>query len=56
MSILELNVSDYICAVKKMMAFQGSDVNESELSEWFASNQLDLNSGKVVVSHLPALE
>ncbi|XVF76908.1 hypothetical protein PTKIN_Ptkin13bG0305000 [Pterospermum kingtungense] len=28
---------------------QGSEVNESELSEWFASNHLDLNSGKVVV-------
>ncbi|OMO97682.1 D-alanine--D-alanine ligase [Corchorus olitorius] len=28
---------------------QGSEVNESELSDWFASNQLDFNSGKVVV-------
>lgn len=28
---------------------KGSEVNESDLSEWFASNNLDLNSGKVVV-------
>lgn len=28
---------------------QGTEVNESELSKWFASNQLDINSGKVVV-------
>ncbi|OMO84913.1 D-alanine--D-alanine ligase [Corchorus capsularis] len=28
---------------------QGSEVNESELSDWFASNQLDFDSGKVVV-------
>ncbi|CAK7336658.1 unnamed protein product [Dovyalis caffra] len=28
---------------------QGSETNESELSKWFTSNQLDPNSGKVVV-------
>lgn len=28
---------------------QGTEVNEFELSKWFASNQLNINSGKVVV-------
>ncbi|KDO63306.1 hypothetical protein CISIN_1g0022071mg, partial [Citrus sinensis] len=28
---------------------QGSEVNESELSNWFVTNKLDPNSGKVVV-------
>lgn len=31
---------------------QSNEANDSELSEWFERNQLDSNSGRVVVRHI----
>ncbi|KAK9290008.1 hypothetical protein L1049_008171 [Liquidambar formosana] len=44
---LELNRQGFITVPSFLV--QGSELNESELSKWFARNQLDTNSGKVVV-------
>lgn len=44
---LELNRQGFITIPS--FCLQGSELNESELSKWFTRNQLDTNSGKVVV-------
>ncbi|XP_021289787.1 uncharacterized protein LOC110420741 [Herrania umbratica] len=44
-----LGLSKHGFAAVPSFLVQGSEVNESDLSKWFASNQLDFNSGKVVV-------
>ncbi|KAB2087617.1 hypothetical protein E1A91_A04G124400v1 [Gossypium mustelinum] len=44
-----LGLSKYGFVTVPSFLVQGSEVNQDELSEWFASNHLDVNSGKVVV-------
>ncbi|TYI87763.1 hypothetical protein E1A91_D04G158900v1 [Gossypium mustelinum] len=44
-----LGLSKYGFVTVPSFLVQGSEVNQDELSEWFVSNHLDVNSGKVVV-------
>ncbi|KAH9673234.1 D-alanine-D-alanine ligase family [Citrus sinensis] len=44
---LEMSKQGFITVPSFLL--QGSEVNESELSNWFVTNKLDPNSGKVVV-------
>ncbi|KAL5742417.1 hypothetical protein ACOSP7_029149 [Xanthoceras sorbifolium] len=44
---LELHKQEFVTVPNFLV--QGSEVNELELSKWFVRNQLDPNSGKVVV-------
>ncbi|PSS34736.1 D-alanine--D-alanine ligase [Actinidia chinensis var. chinensis] len=44
---LELNKQGFVTVPN--FAVQGCELNESDLSEWFVRNQLDINLGKVVV-------